>query len=336
MPPLEKYNSELERLKSFQSGWHMEKYDCQLLACMGMYYTGVGESVQCQFCNVRIDRFEEDEGLVETHMAYSDGCPLLECEFTPNVPLDFLSLHFLLPGELDSIACEEFILESDRLASFSKVQGALVTKANELAEAGFFYMTDGSLMCFCCGGTLDGVLPEEDPWQLHGILYNHCRYLRLMRGRSRKEDDDVNQSQEKILHPTAPQLEELDLQEAKSIATHDHVAQRELENDNELERDGVAAEGAVALPTEHKPHERESSVNESNDDSITISKSLFQFFIKGGNEDTGECKICSEQIRDVVFLPCGHVVACSECAKQCEFCPICRAKVERKHKLYYS
>ncbi|CAD7082247.1 unnamed protein product [Hermetia illucens] len=322
MPPLEKYNSELQRLESFRIGRRMEKYDCQLLARMGMYYTGVGETVQCQFCNVRIDRFEEDECLVEAHMAYSGGCPLLECEFTSNVPLDFLSLYLLLPGELDCIACEEFLLESDRLDTFSKSQGVLSTKANELAEAGFFFLTDGSLMCFCCGGTLDGFLPEEDPWLLHGILYNHCRYLRLMRGISHNEDDDINHF-----------LEELDLQEEMPIATRESVLQRELENDNEFE---VAAEGAVPLPTEHVHVQKQSCVHEINDDSITMSKFLFESLVNGKTEDKNECKICSGENRNVVFLPCGHVVACSECAERCESCPICRARIERRHKLYYS
>ncbi|XP_037908413.1 E3 ubiquitin-protein ligase XIAP-like [Hermetia illucens] len=183
-----------------------------------------------------------------------------------------------------------------------------------------FYLTDGSLMCFRCGGTLDGFLPEEDPWLLHAILYNHCSYLRLMRGISHNEDDDVNHF-----------LEQCNI--SWRNATLESVLQRELENDNEFE---VAAEGAVALPTEHVHVQKQSFVNEINDDSITMSKCLFESLVNGKNEDKNECKICSGENRNVVFLPCGHVVACSECAERCESCPICRARIEQRHKLYYS
>lgn len=37
---------------------------------------------------------------------------------------------------------------------------------------------------------------------------------------------------------------------------------------------------------------------------------------------------------DNVFLPCGHVVACTSCAEQCDRCPVCRADVTQAQKLY--
>ncbi|AIZ48648.1 iap-2 [Agrotis segetum nucleopolyhedrovirus B] len=39
------------------------------------------------------------------------------------------------------------------------------------------------------------------------------------------------------------------------------------------------------------------------------------------------CKICFERERDTCFIPCRHVSTCSECAKRCKVCCICRQKI---------
>ncbi|KAI9828898.1 MAG: hypothetical protein M1819_006513 [Sarea resinae] len=44
-------------------------------------------------------------------------------------------------------------------------------------------------------------------------------------------------------------------------------------------------------------------------------------------EDQRLCQICYEQEMDALFYDCGHVVACLECAKCVENCPVCRKQV---------
>merc|ERR1712129_673255 len=48
-----------------------------------------------------------------------------------------------------------------------------------------------------------------------------------------------------------------------------------------------------------------------------------------------ECKICMDAIVNTVFVPCGHMAACADCAKALKTaqgrrppCPICRKKVK--------
>ncbi|KAI4255671.1 MAG: hypothetical protein LQ352_002452 [Teloschistes flavicans] len=45
------------------------------------------------------------------------------------------------------------------------------------------------------------------------------------------------------------------------------------------------------------------------------------------DEEMQICKICYENEIDAVFYDCGHVVACEECARQVDHCPICRKGV---------
>lgn len=41
-----------------------------------------------------------------------------------------------------------------------------------------------------------------------------------------------------------------------------------------------------------------------------------------------ECKICMEGPIESVFLPCGHALACRECATGRKLCPVCAMPVE--------
>ncbi|KAI4114889.1 MAG: hypothetical protein LQ345_004416 [Seirophora villosa] len=45
------------------------------------------------------------------------------------------------------------------------------------------------------------------------------------------------------------------------------------------------------------------------------------------DEEMATCKICYENEMDALFYDCGHVVACEECARQVEICPVCRKSV---------
>lgn len=46
-----------------------------------------------------------------------------------------------------------------------------------------------------------------------------------------------------------------------------------------------------------------------------------------------ECLVCSDAHRDVVFLPCFHVVACSVCSPRIKKCLLCRQFVQSKQKI---
>ena len=48
---------------------------------------------------------------------------------------------------------------------------------------------------------------------------------------------------------------------------------------------------------------------------------------------TDECLLCSEQKRDTVFKPCGHVIACEACGSRIKKCLICRETVSSREKV---
>lgn len=48
------------------------------------------------------------------------------------------------------------------------------------------------------------------------------------------------------------------------------------------------------------------------------------------------CKICMDAEVSVVFLPCGHLSCCAECANGMDLCPMCRAPIQEKIRTFLS
>lgn len=40
------------------------------------------------------------------------------------------------------------------------------------------------------------------------------------------------------------------------------------------------------------------------------------------------CKVCMDKEVSIVFIPCGHLVVCQECAPALRKCPICRGIIK--------
>lgn len=46
------------------------------------------------------------------------------------------------------------------------------------------------------------------------------------------------------------------------------------------------------------------------------------------------CKICMAKDVSVVFIPCGHLVACKECAQLLNECPLCRSDIMKIQEIF--
>lgn len=70
-----------------------------------------------------------------------------------------------------------------------------------------------------------------------------------------------------------------------------------------------------------------SSVNNENQPQSQQTKQ------ESSENSADECLLCSEQKRDTVFKPCGHVVACEACGSRIKKCLICRESVSSREKV---
>ena len=52
-------------------------------------------------------------------------------------------------------------------------------------------------------------------------------------------------------------------------------------------------------------------------------------------EDTvRQCRVCYSAEMDTVFIPCGHMATCTECARNLSVCPICRTSIRGSVRAY--
>lgn len=79
----------------------------------------------------------------------------------------------------------------------------------------------------------------------------------------------------------------------------------------------------------------ESETKESAKEEEVVASSSDEEKDKTGDEKT-LCKICYKNEVGVVFLPCGHVVACVECSSALKNCAICRKPLEATVRAFLS
>ena len=73
------------------------------------------------------------------------------------------------------------------------------------------------------------------------------------------------------------------------------------------------------LDEENVSHEKE---EEEKKEMIAMAKELERI------KESRSCKICMDAEIEIVFLPCGHMVTCSNCAVTMASCPICRNDIK--------
>jgi len=57
---------------------------------------------------------------------------------------------------------------------------------------------------------------------------------------------------------------------------------------------------------------------------------------RGDKSQPSECSVCLDAKTNQTFIPCGHCVCCEKCASKLENCPLCREKITKKVKIFFS
>ncbi|XP_067674541.1 baculoviral IAP repeat-containing protein 7-B-like [Haliotis asinina] len=178
----------------------------------------------------------------------------------------------------------------------------------DLAEAGFFYTGQGdSVRCFFCGIGLRNWDSGDNAWVEHARWSPQCVYLVQHQGRDFADlvlslssgGNQVEYSQvQDILRDMRP----------KAV----FVPQK-------------GADGVAPAPQEAAGN---ASDDQHEDDSLLEENERLK--------QQTMCKICLDKEVSIVFLPCGHLVCCVECAPALRKCPMCRANIRGTVKAYMS
>ncbi|KAI8742853.1 baculoviral IAP repeat-containing protein 3 [Biomphalaria glabrata] len=241
----------------------------------------------------------------------------------------------------------EYALKSKRLDTFSSWPRDHHLTAHELSEAGFYYAGYGDCSrCFHCGGGLRNWEDEDDIWVEHARWFPKCAFLKQKMGHSFVDlVQDLNKEFEKItmkmITDRLPSLvkpgsnrDTLKRDPAVTAVTALGYPQNDV-----LEVALSLKEATIPLSADAILEKMSSDIKEqSNSNSkllptdflaLTFSEKIRQ--LKERNNEMRQqtvCKICLDQEVAVVFLPCGHLVSCTECATAMKDCPVCRMNIK--------
>lgn len=89
----------------------------------------------------------------------------------------------------------------------------------------------------------------------------------------------------------------------------------QLEGNLHLLISDAAADECEQMTTESRPKSSTSSTDQSNEEKL-------------------QCRICFDRCIEIVFMPCCHANCCERCSADCDNCPLCRAVVNDKLKIF--
>ncbi|XP_061214079.1 E3 ubiquitin-protein ligase XIAP [Neopsephotus bourkii] len=264
--------------------------------------------------------------------------------------------------------------EETRLKSFHNwpFNGQLTPK--ELANAGFYYTGVGDkVACFCCGGKLTNWEPGDRAWSEHQRHFPRCLYV-LGRDVGNVPSESVpaetgRSGLSNAQYPRNPSMakyskrlqtfltwiypiDKEQLAEAGfySIGNGDHVLcfhcggglQEWKENEDPWEQHAKWFPGCRFVGKEkgiefiNNVHLRDGcrdSTTEAAEGTVLPTDLSTEEKLRRLQEEK-LCKICMAKDVSVVLIPCGHLIACKECAAAVDKCPLCRANIMKKQEIF--
>uniref|UniRef100_A0A1B6CU38 RING-type domain-containing protein n=1 Tax=Clastoptera arizonana TaxID=38151 RepID=A0A1B6CU38_9HEMI len=327
------FNREVERLKTFER-WPVSFLSPSTMAAAGFYYLNRDDVVRCAFCGVEVGCWVEGDNPKEDHRRWSPSCNFVRNLPTGNVPIDFSSNFSTRDNGVDT--CGRYGIElrdqngietnvniKDKPASLEKLgihkirapsfpayatydarlhsyemwPIALKLKPNTLSEAGFFYTGKGDqTICFHCGGGLKDWEESDEPWMEHARWFSKCNFVLMIKGKEFVDEVCGKKcAEETVDKEGSSPSEEVSSNQKTSSSTPVDKSESKIEKSNSSQ--------SISAPSV----------------STTISS--------GTLSDRNVCKICYTEEMSVVFLPCGHLVACVTCALSLTTCAVCRQPV---------
>ncbi|XP_053396413.1 baculoviral IAP repeat-containing protein 7-A-like isoform X2 [Mercenaria mercenaria] len=202
----------------------------------------------------------------------------------------------------------EFALVSKRLESYQNWPENIPTDKKDLTEAGLVYTGVGdSVRCYFCGGGLKNWEPGDVPMEEHARWYPKCPHVILVKGQAYV--DRINRGEEP---------EETDIGKDQGY----------FDTNNSIKT--VAAQSCIEMGYSKEMVKQAVKIFMSKNEPLeTLLEENHRL------KENQMCKICLDSRADVIFLPCGHMVSCPQCAQALLKCPVCRQTVNGQLKAFF-
>lgn len=222
-----------------------------------------------------------------------------------------------------------------RFKSFRRAHPEIIRKdAESFADCRFFYVTRDIVACFQCGVILTNFqYPlEVDLWTVHFLKQPSCKYVHLVtKGKVFNRQRTPLYERIQIYTPPSRVLlnQYIRRQVINMLETESSNSEGEVNHNNIVER--------IILPTKQNATMERIPSNVRNQ---IFSQILNIFYMKKtstkniatqtdeNENDEMLCLICCERKKDVIFIPCHHLVTCTRCCFADDKCPLCRCEYE--------
>ncbi|KAK3593112.1 hypothetical protein CHS0354_018237 [Potamilus streckersoni] len=323
-PPMyPQYSSKRMRINSFQ-GWPVElRHRPEEMAECGFYYAGFGDCVRCFCCGVGLRQWiNEDDPWIE-HARWSTSCIyVLRMKGEEFVSLVKMAVEI---AEKDDASRNNSGVNLPNQDNTEKVPANTVKEdchnsksTNSTAPKHF---TDSTAIS---SGAVGGILttPISSPGNADMQKYFLTDAARSVL--------DMGYEPKLVLRAIERVL--------KKKGSVELTGQIIMEAVFEIEED----KGNIKLPQtnqseqENRRNAKDSAAAErvkSGDLAINSDQIVRQHTEL---RDATLCKICLDKTMSVVFLPCGHLVTCPDCASVMRKCPVCRSLIKGTVKTLFS
>ncbi|KAL6482573.1 hypothetical protein MHYP_G00074450 [Metynnis hypsauchen] len=265
--------------------------------------------------------------------------------------------------------------EDTRLTTFHNWPTGASVQPTTLARAGFFYTGHGdNVKCFFCDGGLRNWEPGDDPWQEHAKWFPRCEYLLQSRGQEYVNNiqqsyfnlpetggsetsaaADITSGHEVLsgqsavatamLSPVVQTVLQMGFQQAlveSLVQSRYLLTGQHYTSVSDLVADVLQAEEEERQGSESRPEpvvrqggsaggvRTQASVGEKVLGNLSAEEQLRQL------QEERTCKVCMDKLVSMVFIPCGHLVVCTDCAASLRHCPICRAVIRGSVRAFMS
>uniref|UniRef100_A0ABI0P0J7 RING-type domain-containing protein n=1 Tax=Bos taurus TaxID=9913 RepID=A0ABI0P0J7_BOVIN len=231
-----------------------------------------------------------------------------------------------------------------RLRTFMYWPSTVSVQPEQLASAGFYYVgRNDDVKCFCCDGGLRCWESGDDPWVEHAKWFPRCEFLIRMKGQ-----EFVSEVQARYPHL----LEQL-LSTANTSGDENadppivHFGPGESSSDDAVMMNTPVVKAALEMGFSRSLVKRTvqskilttgENYKTVNDINLFVEKNMkyIPTDVSGLSleeqlrrlQEERTCKVCMDKEVSIVFIPCGHLVVCQECAPSLRKCPICRGIIK--------